>query len=256
MKFVPKFLVVALLAVVFLFTRHAFALNEGNPYVSIAGRNVFALKPPSLPSPANTQPVTPPAGIELQGFTTILGRPQVLLKVKIPPKPPEPAKDRSLVMDIGQREGDVEVLEMDTRAGVVKLKNQGNSISLNLKENAAKPAAGPALAAPAMLPPPGAIPPPATSALPSASPGGASVSPFGGSSSTPNANPRANLPTRSIRSTGANTGANVQGGQGEPNDNLSVEARFALIEIERERTKAAVDAGRLPPLPPMNIPDK
>jgi hypothetical protein len=165
------------------------AVTENNPYSAISGRNVFSLRPPPAIVATNTAPVTPAPGIELQGFTTILGRPQVLLKVKVPPKPPEPAKDHSLVMDIGQREGDVEVISMDAYAGTVNLKNQGNLVSLNLKENAAKPAAGPAISAPSMLPKPGSIPPP-----PGANP------------ATPASGGGIPLPTRSLRS-GGDTGA-------------------------------------------------
>ena len=121
------------------------ALTSDNPYSTIFSRNVFALKPPQPVLPPTIALVVVPAGIDLQGFTTILGRPQVLLKVKIPPRPPEPAKDQFMVMDVGQREGDVEVLEIDAYAGVVKIRNQGNLLTLTLKENGLKPAEGPAI---------------------------------------------------------------------------------------------------------------
>jgi hypothetical protein len=162
---------VALLSGLALGGASAFALSDANPYAAIAGRNVFALKPPTPTTPATVTTPTVPPNIELQGFTTILGRAQVLLKIKLPPRPPEPAKDRSLVMDVGQREGDVEVIEMDAYAGSVKLKNQGNLVSLNLKDNGSKPTAGPALPAPGALPgvsslPAPQLPPPTTSATP------------------------------------------------------------------------------------------
>ena len=35
---------------------------------------------------------------------------------------------------------------------------------------------------------------------------------------------------------------------------LPLEAQVALIEIERERTKDAVSAGKMPPLPPITLP--
>lgn len=118
------------------------ALTETNPYEAIPGRNVFALKPaPVMTNTAVTTP-NPAPGIELQGFSTILGRSQVLLKVKLAARPPEPAKDQSFVMDVGDREGDIEIVSMDAYAGTVSLKNQGNLVSLNLKDNAAKPSAG------------------------------------------------------------------------------------------------------------------
>lgn len=211
-----------------------FALNEGNPYVAISGRNVFALKPAPPVVPVNTPPPVAPAGIELQGFTTILGRPQVLIKVKIPPRPPEPAKDRSLVMDVGQREGEVEVLEMNTTAGTVTIKNQGNLLTLNLKDNSSKPAAGPALAAPpvagAALPPP-QLPPPAQ-VLPPA--------------------PAArSLPNRQLR-TNPNTALTspapaVRNGP-TPETMMSSEEQTAIIETLR-----ASQPAHYPPLPPTEI---
>jgi hypothetical protein len=212
------------------------ALNEGNPYAAIGGRNVFALKPPPPPTTAaDAAKNTPPPNLELQGFTTILGRPQVLIKLKIPPRPPEPAKDRSLVMDVGQREGDVEVLEMDAYAGTVKLKNMGNIVSLNLKDNATKPTAGPALPAPGLTPAPGVIPPPAALPTPAAA-GGTSVTTMG--------TPGSALPTRSIRSTTAPGMTGAAAGQAQPRD-LSPEEGAALLEINRKANE-----GKGLPFPP------
>ncbi len=244
---------VVLLSGVALGSASALALTEGNPYAAISGRNVFALKPPTPPpvvDPGKNN--APPPNIELQGFTTILGRAQVLLKIKLPARPPEPAKDRSVVMDVGQREGDVEVLEMDAYAGVVKLKNQGNPVSLNLKDNGSKPAAGPALVAPALPAPPGTLPRP--TALPApAAPGAATT--FGGAAAP--TSPGANLPTRSIRSGGlGSTGGGVSTPVTPQNDvrNLPLDAQIALIEVERERTREAVEAGKMPPIPNLNLP--
>ena len=124
----------------------AFALTEANPYSAIIGRNTFALKPPAPPVGPITAPPTPPPNVSLQGISTILGRAQALLKVKIAPKPPEVAKELSLVMDVGQREGDVEVLSIDPASGTVNLSNQGTPLTLNIKD-ADKPGAGPAIAA-------------------------------------------------------------------------------------------------------------
>ena len=146
---------------------------------------------------------------------------------------PEPAKDRSLVMDVGQREGEVEVLEMNTTAGTVTIKNQGNLLTLNLKDNSSKPAAGPALAAPpvagAALPPP-QLPPPAQ-VLPPA--------------------PAArSLPNRQLR-TNPNTALTspapaVRNGP-TPETMMSSEEQTILIEALRMKHK---DDPNYPPLPP------
>lgn len=227
----------------------SFALTENNPYAAIGGRNVFALKPPAAVTNISNAVVTAPAGLELQGFTTILGRPQVLIKMKVPPRPPEPAKDRSLVMDVGQREGDVEIVEMDTRAGIVKLKNQGNLVSLNLKDNSSKLTSGPALPMPAMTAPAGMIPPPA-SGTPAPGGGGVSTSTMGGSSSG-----GAGLPTRSIRTPGgvpqASSGYGNSGGNNANISNLSREEQAAMILANKEkwRQQGREDIANLLPNP-------
>lgn len=225
------------------FASSSFALTEANPYVAISGRNVFALKPPPpltpLIDPAKN---TPPPNLELQGFTTILGRPQVLIKLKIPPRPPEPAKDRSLVMDVGQREGDVEVVEMDAYAGTVKLKNMGNLVSLNLKENSAKPAAGPALPSPSM---PSAVPP----GIPTPAGVGGVVPPPSGGGMT--------LPTRSLRSGDSPVPAAPLTGGGTPYQQQTpeavaqkMEANVALYEANRLKNEELIKAGaRIPRMP-------
>ena len=223
-----------------------FALTDANPYSAISGRNVFALKPPTPPPVVDPAKNSPPPNLELQGFTTILGRAQVLLKIKLPPRPPEPAKDRSLVMDVGQREGDVEVLEMDAYAGTVKLKNQGNIVSLNLKDNGSKPTAGPALPAPALPVAPGGIPAPAVAPVAPAAGGAPAVSTMGGTG----------LPTRSIRSTPPAPGAAGLGSIGglgnttaQPQRReLTAEEGAALLEINRKANE-----GRGLPFPPARI---
>lgn len=231
----------------------ALATVADNPYATIVERNAFALKDPPPPAPPLTPPTTPPPNIELRGITTLFGRPQALLNFKVPSKPPEPPKDRSLVMDVEQREGDVHVLEVNPATGTVRLKVQGNEVSMNLKDNAPKPQFSPS-AVPAGLPgvlpglpaPPTGVPAPTAAAAPA-------VTTFGGSAGTaPAARPA--LPSRNLRSgstsVGNSTGATVA------NDarNLSLEAQMALIEIERERTRDAVSAGQMPPLPPINLP--
>jgi hypothetical protein len=227
------------------FVNSGFALTEANPYSPIVGRNVFALKPPT---PVNNTPVAPviaAPGIELQGITTILGRPQVLLKIKLPPRPPEPAKDQSFVLDVGQREGDVEVLSIDMASGTVQLKNQGNDLALNMKDNASKPTAGPALPG-AIMPPvnqmPGLIPAPAP--VPNAGASGASVTTIGSPST---------LPTRALR--GNPTGPGMAGagntgmGQNQPQQReLSAEEGAALLEINRK-----LHEGKGLPFPPPRV---
>ena len=57
-----------------------------------------------------TLPPTAATGIELRGILTLLGRPQVLLNFCVPGKTSRTSQGPFLVMDVNQREGEVEVL--------------------------------------------------------------------------------------------------------------------------------------------------
>lgn len=123
---------------------------RGNPYQGIIDRNVFNLKP--LPRPEdNLPPPEAPPKITLTGFTTILGDKRVLFKVQTPAKPPEKPKEESFILSQGQRDADIEVLEVDENAGIAKFNNHGTIQVLDLVNNGAKPAAAPS---PAPPPPP------------------------------------------------------------------------------------------------------
>jgi hypothetical protein len=250
-----------------LLTFPAAALTSDNPYAAIITRNAFALNPPAPVTNAPAGPVIPPSDIEFRGLSTLLGRPQALINVKSKPKPPETPKDRSLVMDIGQREGEVELLEINMGEGSVKLRNQGNIVTMNLKDNSPKPqaAAGLPTVAPAAAGLPGGVPVPALGRPALPVPGGVpaaagnqpvslgaplSPTPAG---ALPAGNPSA-LPVRNLR--GGNPSAAAPAQPYIQNDarTLPLEAQYALIEIERERTAEAVKAGKMPPLPPINVP--
>jgi hypothetical protein len=249
-----------------LVASNARAINAENPYGPIVSRNVFGLKPPTVTAPPPVAPVAAAVTFKLLGISTILDRKQVLLKVMTAARPPELAKAQAYLWGEGQGEDDIEVVAIDAVLGTVTIKNRGETVSLTMKEDAEKPAVGAALpgpGAPSPLSPqlPGQLPPP---------PAGAGVvAPTGG------AGPRT-IPTRSLRTSttdGAGLGAvAAPGGWGSanratlpsaaqtpsPNDasTLPYDAQMALIEIQRERTKEAVQAGKLPPLPPISFPQK
>ncbi|MGD0615448.1 MAG: hypothetical protein ABSA69_08435 [Verrucomicrobiota bacterium] len=109
-----------------------------NPYQGIIDRNVFDLKPPVDPATL-VPPAAPPPKITLTGFTTILGNKRVLFKVQLPPTPPAPAKEESYILTEGQRDGDIEVLEIDNTAGIAKFNNHGTIQTLDLAEDGMKP---------------------------------------------------------------------------------------------------------------------
>ena len=232
-------LAAALVGVGGLLATSALAVNEDNPYEGIVSRNAFGLKPPA-PPPVAAPPVAPPAGIDLQGITTILGRPQVLLRIKMPPASGQAAKDKSVVLDVGQREGEVEVVSIDALAGVVKLRNRGEDLALNMKDNAVKPEVGPA-APVAGMGSPGAIPAPSGAIPAPAQGGGTTITTFGGSGSA--------LPSRSLRGSPTAPGlpssaANPQAQQRE----LSAEEGTILLEVNRK-----INEGKGLPFPPPRV---
>jgi len=123
-----------------------FADTPGHSYVGIAGSNVFRLRPPSRQDPG--PPPAPLPGVTPNGITTILGDKRVLLKLHLPARPPEPAKEVSCILAAGQREGPIEVLAIDETTGSVKLNNSGTVMVLTLAKDGprlqtAPPPAGP-----------------------------------------------------------------------------------------------------------------
>ena len=137
------------------------------PYQEIVNRNVFALKPPPPPpDPEANKP--PPPKITLTGITTIIGK-KALMEAPAPPgKPGEPPKTKQCyTLAEGQREGDIEVLQIDEKTGSVKVKNGGQELTLTFDKDGSKlPATPPPSATPGL---PGAlpgVPPPPTGIMP------------------------------------------------------------------------------------------
>jgi hypothetical protein len=230
--------------------------TPANPYQGIVDRNVFALKdPPPATDPAANK--TPPPRILLQGITTILGNKRALFKVQLPPRPGDPAKgEQSYIMAEGQRDGEIEVLEINTDAGSVKVNNYGTITNLNFADNGIKPptapapAPGPAPGLPGFVPAPGANP----AALPGGAPsftrpmrpfttGGAAAAVAPGAVAPAYAG-GVSLPGFSTASSAASQP------QQDTGPALSYEARVALIEAQRQRYKdqGSPLANLLPPL--------
>ncbi len=172
------------------FCAGANAIPADNLYQGIIDRNVFGLKaPPPPPDPEANKPAPPK--ITPTGITTILGNKRALFKVQMPARPPEPAKEQSYIMTEGEREGQIEVLEIDEKAGSIKFNDYGTVVTLSLEKDGAKPQPGPPVSVPgAPAPNPvGYVPPGGT---PFAGPN--PVTTFGG----PNGGLKT-IPTRTLR---------------------------------------------------------
>jgi hypothetical protein len=128
------------------------AETAANPYLGIVQSNPFRLKPPQRQE-ADTPPVPLPR-VKLVGITTF-GDKYALLKINQPAMPPAPARELSCVLTVGQREGPVEVLEVDESSGKVKVRNSGTIMLLTLeyeKPAPPSPIQPSALASPPILP--------------------------------------------------------------------------------------------------------
>src|ERR1019366_1423753 len=110
---------------------------SGNPYLGIAGSNVFRLK---APEPIRVElPPTPLARVKVAGITTFPADKLALLKVYLPAIPPEPAKEVSCILAVGQRVGPIEVVDIDEAAGSVKVNNWGTVQLLTLDKDSPGP---------------------------------------------------------------------------------------------------------------------
>src|SRR5260370_19158272 len=114
------------------------AASTENPYQGIVERNVWGLVPPP-PPPSNEPPKPPAPKITLTGITTILGSKQALLTVQLPPKPGEPAKQEPLILSEGERQGEVEVLEIDDVAYTIKVNDYGEVMTIALEKQKDSP---------------------------------------------------------------------------------------------------------------------
>ena len=94
-----------------------------NPYAPIVVRNVFGLNPPQ-PVDTNAPQADLPK-ITPNGIMSIFGQLQVLFKVAGTAKPGQPAKDESYILSEGQRQDEIEVIQIDEKASLVTFNNHG-----------------------------------------------------------------------------------------------------------------------------------
>lgn len=99
--------------------------ESANPYDAIVERNVFDLKDPpdtNAPPPTNE----PPANVRLTGIMSIFGHTQALFMVQKSGQPGKGAEPEvSYILSEGQRQEGLEVVQIDSKAKKVKIKNDG-----------------------------------------------------------------------------------------------------------------------------------
>lgn len=248
------------------------AVGTDNPYEAIIARNVFGLRPP--PPPPDPEANKPPLPkLSLTGIVTFGGTKRALLKTAAggPPKQGQPAnKPESFIIEVGQRQGDIEVLAIDEKAGAVKVNYGGTVTDLDFENDGIKAPPAPA-PAPGGRPTPGVVPmpPPKTVTAvprPSGARGGV-PSPFPtrsmrtastATSYTPQATYAGGTPAVNVGRTTVNLGgggqsynavAAQQAAQQAAMPQRSMEETLLLLEANRMRHQNEIEAGRYPPLP-------
>ncbi len=237
--------------------------SQETPYQGIVERNVFSLRPPPAPpDPEATKP--PPPKITLTGIITI-GRKQALMKTPpLPVKPGEQSKgEQSYILTEGARQGDIEVLEIDEKAGSVKVNNSGTVVTLTFEKDGPKlPASSGPVPPPGVPLPTGVIPPPMA-----APQQGGSVPSFPMPSRTLRAPTSASLSLPTTAGTpgvsapgvlsltpGAqpvNVGANDQTAAAAVATQRTPEESALLYELNRQKNEQLIQSGvRLPRMPP------
>lgn len=210
----------------------------------IVERNPFGLKPPAPPPKVEApSPPAPKTEVTLTGIASMLGSTKAYLITKEQGK----SDPKYVSLSAGEADGAVEVLEINEKAGTVKINNAGVPTLLNFKDNgiktaAAAPAPNPnsALVMPGgrpmiALPPPNpnvSVPQPSTFL-----PGGA-LNPAGGT------DPLRTIPLRPSRLPSTSQSQNTTVPH-PPQPSMSAEESIIHMEILRETR-----GSELPPLPP------
>jgi hypothetical protein len=123
------------------------AAASADYYQQIPARNLFGLHEPAPQIIEQPKPQLP--RIILNGITT-MGSKLVFLKVQFPPKPGEQQQqaEQSFMLTEGQREGAIEILEIDEKAGTIRVNNSGTEMTIGFDKDASKVAKTPPSAQP------------------------------------------------------------------------------------------------------------
>ncbi len=128
-----------------------------NPYLGIVERNAFGLKAPVVSEQkVETPPLEAPANIVLSGMALVEGKKQVFLSVT------KPGEKETKYLRLGEqeRDGAIEVVEIDLKNDRVRIKHNGQPAIMTFATHGAKvAAAAPAMAATPPLPPPEMVQP-------------------------------------------------------------------------------------------------
>ena len=108
-----------------------------NQYASIARRNVFGLKEPVIKQD-EPGPVVQLPKVFLTGITTVLNQRLAFLKTQPQAKPGGAAVELYFMLSPGQKQGEMEIIEIDEKAGRVKIIYAGTPMELTFDKDAPK----------------------------------------------------------------------------------------------------------------------
>ena len=214
-----------------------------HPYQVIIDRNAFGLRPPpQVVNPIPTNPVVP-VNVKFTGITSNSRGKKAWLMI-----PAQPGKNTNPQYLNGlaehEKQGEIEVLEINVKESKVKILNAGSLVELNVKDNglptpAALPVPGVPLnsyGVPGALPTPGLVPAPGIS--PSAIKT-AGLTPSGGDALAARYGART-IPTRNLRT------APIEQPVQAPVDPV---VQRIMMEAQKQQAEAA--GKQFPPLPPL-----
>lgn len=215
-------------------------LLASTPYDSITQRNPFALVAP--PPPVDESSTPPPSNIKLTGVSNFGGLKKAMFMVQDTSVPGKPGQ--SVILREGQREGQIEVVQINEKLGSVKLRKGGGEVTLTFEADGIKNASAPASAQPA---------------LGQMTPSGRVIRSGSANPNTDDSGARGGLrqiPTRTLRyprsgSSSAPAGQTaVPGGQPQT-PQLTAEEQLILMHAQQIIDQPRVDAGEIPPTPPL-----
>jgi hypothetical protein len=116
-------------------------------YKQIPTRNLFGLHEPEPPRVEEVKPQLPT--IVLNGITT-MGSKIAFVKVQSLPKPGQQQQqtEQSFMLTEGQRESGIEMLQIDEKAGTIRVNNSGTEMTIGFDKGAGKVAKTPPSAQP------------------------------------------------------------------------------------------------------------
>ena len=196
--------------------------GAGSPYTGIVERNVFNLHdPPKPPDPADLIKKDPLPKLTLTGITTILGKKVTFLTI---PATKPGGTPQSFMLAEGQAQEEIEVQQIDEKAGVVKVLNHGEAQTLDFEHDGVKTSGA---APPAAVQGSPAFPRPAAPPLNVMPSQGRPIRPFGGQ-------PR-NVPVTSPNASAIQNAIAPPTAASQSAAPLSAEEMTALIEIQRAK---------------------